>query len=199
MEEPLKIIFDNLDHSQAVESKIREKCQKLERFYHHITDMQAIVSLEQKHHQKGNEYKVAITVNVPGKRLVVSKSPGDHKRHENLEPTINDAFNAMERQLENYARQQRGEVKHHDLPLQGRVHNILPDEGYGFITLSDGREIYFHRNSVIGDGFDALKETTPVRIVLDVEESEKGPQATTVEMLGEMAYVDEADRTGRGH
>jgi cold shock CspA family protein len=48
------------------------------------------------------------------------------------------------------------------------------------IILTDGREIYFHRNSVSGNGFDPLEKGVIVRIVLDTEERSKGPQASTV-------------------
>ncbi|WP_417320241.1 HPF/RaiA family ribosome-associated protein [Emcibacter sp.] len=114
MEQPLQIVFDSLDASPAMEQLIKEKSQKLERFFHHITDAKVIVSKDHKHHVKGNEFHVTIEVNVPGKKLVVSKDPGTHERHEELLPTLNDAFNAMVRQLEDYAAKLRGDVKHHE-------------------------------------------------------------------------------------
>src|SRR5690606_4824540 len=134
-----------------------------------------------------------VEANVPGKRLVVSNAPGRRVRHEELKPTINDAFSAMIRQLEDYARKQRGQIKQHDAPLEGRVRRLLSAEGYGFIVLKDGRDIYFHKNSVIGKGFDALEEDTPVRVVLTYDESPEGPQATTVEQISEMRLMNDSD------
>jgi len=54
----------------------------------------------------------------------------------------------------------------------------LPEQEYGFIQTSDGREIIFHRNSVLGAGFNALEIGSDVRF--SEEEGDKGPQASTV-------------------
>lgn len=58
---------------------------------------------------------------------------------------------------------------------------ILPQEGYGFLTADDGREIYFHKNSVLGRAFPRLKVGTTVRYV--EEAGEKGPQASTLRIV----------------
>jgi cold shock CspA family protein len=101
--------------------------------------------------------------------------------HKNLRLAINDAFKAAGRRLQEYARRQRGDVKSH-APLQvARVSKILPDEGYGFLTSDDGREIYFHQNSVLNRAFPRLKVGSKVGLV--EEPGEKGPQATTVRMI----------------
>lgn len=194
MDSPLQVIFVNLDHSQAVEELIREKSRRLERYYKHIIDARVIIGLDDRRHHKGNLYRVTIEVNVPGQRLVVSKSPGTRTRHEDLLPTINDAFRAMIRQLEDYSHRQRGDVKQHAPPLEGRIVRLFPYEGYGYIALTDGQEVYFHRNSVVGHEFDSLGKGTPVRVVLAYGESPEGPQATTVEALGEMEFVDRASK-----
>jgi cold shock CspA family protein len=55
---------------------------------------------------------------------------------------------------------------------------LIPDQEHGFITAADGREMYFHRNSVLGKGFDALQVGTEVHFA--EEEGEQGPQASTV-------------------
>lgn len=195
MEEPLQIVFQGLDTSETFKAQIEEKSKKLERFYHHIIDAQVIVSKDDdKPHVKGNQYHVTIEVNVPGKRLVVKKSPGRRFLGlDDLQPALNDAFRAMFRRLEEYGRKQRGDVKQHDMPPEGRVNRLFPEAGYGFITMTDGREVYFHENSVIGKGFEALEEGDPVRAVVDIEESPKGPQASTVERISEMKYVADAD------
>jgi len=48
---------------------------------------------------------------VPGAELVAN-----HTQHEDVYVAIRDAFDAMSRQLEDYARKQRGEVKTHAAP-----------------------------------------------------------------------------------
>ncbi|RMH17221.1 MAG: cold-shock protein [Gammaproteobacteria bacterium] len=53
------------------------------------------------------------------------------------------------------------------------------DKGYGFITPEDGgKDLFVHFSSIQGDGFKSLKEGQAV--TFDVEESEKGPQASNV-------------------
>lgn len=107
MEGQLEIVFDNLDHSPAVEEIVRQKSKKLERFYNHMIDARVVISCEGKSHHHGNAYHVTIEVNVPGHRLVVSKGPGRRVLdHEELLPTINDAFDTMVRQLEDYGEKQ---------------------------------------------------------------------------------------------
>jgi cold shock CspA family protein len=59
---------------------------------------------------------------------------------------------------------------------------LHPDEAYGRIETPDGRLIYFHRNSVVGADFDALRIGAEVRF--HAEAGERGPQASTVHVIG---------------
>ena len=101
--------------------------------------------------------------------------------HKDLRQAINDAFKAAGRRLQDYARRQRGDIKSHELPSEARVSKIFPREGYGFLTSDDGREIYFHKNSILGRAFPRLTVGTTVRFV--EEQGEKGPQASTVRIV----------------
>ena len=75
----------------------------------------------------------------------------------------------------------RGEVKAKSDAPTGRGVRLFPYEGYGFLQTADGREIYFHRNSVLRDGFARLAVGAPVRYA--EEEGTRGPQASTVALL----------------
>ena len=86
------------------------------------------------------------------------------------------------RQLEDYARRQRLAVKQHELPPHAKVSKLFPQEGYGFIETADGRDVYFHRDSVLHDAFDRLHIGTEVSFA--EETGAKGPQATTVHLVG---------------
>lgn len=70
----------------------------------------------------------------------------------------------------------RGAVKSHAPELHGRVSKLFPQ--YGFLETPDGREIYFHHNSVLDRNFDHLEVGSEVRFV--EEDGEQGPQASTV-------------------
>jgi cold shock CspA family protein len=73
-------------------------------------------------------------------------------------------------------------VKAHELTPHARVTKLFPEENYGFLETPDGIEVYFHRNSVLGGGFDRLQIGMEVSFV--EEEGEKGPQASTVRRVG---------------
>ena len=82
------------------------------------------------------------------------------------------------RQLQDYARRRRGVLKVHERSSHARVTKLFPDEGFGFLKTAEGREIYFHENSVLDAGFSGLKIGAEVRLVEEM--GDKGPQATTV-------------------
>jgi len=194
---PVQITFRNMEPSAAAEEWIREEAQKLDAFYNRIMGCRVVVELPSRHHKWGSLYHVRIDVTVPGAELVVDRQPSLHAPlqqiqearwtkhlevkvpHRELRQAIDDAFKAMGRRLQDFARRQRGDMKTHETAPRAKVSKLLPAEGYGFLETPGGREIYFHRNSVLDEGFDHLKIGTVVRFV--EEEGEKGPQASTVQ------------------
>lgn len=187
MEVPVNITFHNLDRSEWIEADVRGYLEKLEEFYDRITACHVVVEAPHKHHKHGNLYRVRIVLSVPHRELVVDHNPADHPEHADLHVAIRDAFKAMRRQVEDFVRELRGDVKSHSLPPHGRVVRILPDEGYGFIETPDGRSIYFHQNSVLNNAFGELEEGTEVRFT--EEAGDKGPQATSVHLSGRHHHV----------
>lgn len=116
MQSPLQISFRHMDHSDAIEAKVRDRAMKLEKFYQLITSCRVVIEPAHKHKHKGNLYQIRIDVNVPGKELVVTREPDEHHAHEDIYVSIRDAFDAMRRQLEDYSRIRRGKVKTHGSP-----------------------------------------------------------------------------------
>jgi ribosomal subunit interface protein len=178
MQIPLQITFRGIPHSDAVEAKIREKANKLDRFHSHIMSCRVAVESEHHHHHQGNQYHIRIDITTPRKELVISREHHDKQAYEDIYVAIRDAFNAATRQLEDYARIQQGKVKTHNLQSSGTVTRLLPEKDHGFIEASDGREVYFHRNSVAGSGFDALEVGNEIRYI--EEKDDLGPQASIV-------------------
>lgn len=113
MEKPLTLIFRNIERSELLVSMIEAKCRKLERFYPQIISTHVMVELPHRHHRHGNFFDVKVEVTVPGQRLVISHSPGQGEKHQALDKTLKDTFQAMSRRIEDYARCQRGDVKTH--------------------------------------------------------------------------------------
>jgi len=173
MQRPLKITSRDFPLNEAFEAEIREKAAALEGFYERLSGCEVTVHAPAlKHHHKGGPFRVAIRLTVPGRELNV-----DHREEEELSQAIHAAFDAARRQLEDYAREQRGSVKTHE-SLVGRVTRLEREPGYGFIETADGREIYFHCNSVLDRAFDRLEVGAEVRFA--EEKGEQGPQASTV-------------------
>ncbi len=181
MQIPLQISFRDVDPSEAVESKIRERAAKLDRYYERIMSCRVVVEAPHRRHHQGRLYHVRVDLTVPQGELVVSREPVENHAHEDVYVAIRDAFDAAQRRLADYARRQRGDVKMREAPPTDRVSKLFPTEGYGFIATSDGREVYFHRNSVLNDAFGRLEVGCEVQYV--EEQGEKGPQASTVRLM----------------
>ena len=75
---------------------------------------------------------------------------------------------AAKRQLEDYERRQRFNVKVHTAVLYGRVVRIFFDEGYGFIATPDGQELYFHRDNLPEGNFEKLEVGSEVHFLEDI-------------------------------
>jgi ribosome-associated translation inhibitor RaiA/cold shock CspA family protein len=181
MDIPVEIVFHNMPSSQAVETEIRTRVDKLDRMYQHLVGCR--VSVEQLHrrHQTGNVFEVHIDMRVPGDEIVVSREP-HHARDKFMDPdvgvAVRNAFKAAERRLLDYKRRQRGEVKLHDEFFAGQVTQLYPDEDHGFLLTHEGTQLYFHRNSMMQRDFDELKVGDRVHFIETIGDT--GPIASKV-------------------
>jgi len=196
---PIQITFRNMEPSREAEEWIRSEAVKLDEFYNRIMACRVVVELPSRHRRFGSRYHIRIDLTLPGGELAVKREPslrGDIQQigerkiekhlevkapHRELRQAINDAFKEMGRRLQDYSRRQRGNVKTHELAPRARVTKLFPEEGYGFLETPGGREIYFHKNSVLDGGFDRVKVGMAVRFA--EEQGEKGPQASSVRPL----------------
>ena len=88
-----------MDPSPAVEERIRQKAEKLERFHDRIVGCTVVVEAPHRHHHKGKLYNVRVDISVPGKDVVVDRAkPIDHA-HEDVYVAVRDAFDAAVRRL----------------------------------------------------------------------------------------------------
>ena len=139
---------------------------------HDITHVR--VTLAKNDHRKAEDsHDVVIVVQIPGHTITARKQQGS------FEEAIRDAFAAMETELEKI-REKRGshEVRVTAPPERGIVSKLMRDEGYGFIAMEDGTEVYFHRNAVHDMAFEEIEDG--MEVSLNVEPGENGPQATIV-------------------
>ena len=64
---------------------------------------------------------------------------------------------------------------------KGKIKKVVRDRGFGFIADTDGREVFFHRSSIVETPFESLTEDQDVEF--DVETSDKGPRAQNVRVV----------------
>ncbi len=186
MQIPFDLTFRNVERTEPIESMIRDKVAKLEKICNYMILCKVAVERDQEHQRTGNPYRVRIDIVVPpGHEIVARRESSRGDMHDPLTTVIRDAFDAARRQLIEIVERQRADAKKHPRQIvEALVVKLVPDEGYGFIRDTTGREIYFHRNSVLHDDYDRLIIGTGVRFV--EEEGEEGPQATSVQIIEKM-------------
>ncbi|MBK9259909.1 MAG: HPF/RaiA family ribosome-associated protein [Polyangiaceae bacterium] len=177
---PLELTFRNMAHSDAIETAVRERVAKLERLFPRMISCRVVVEEQgaRQDRARGLAYHVRVDVRVPGCELVGDKTPPPQRFHEDVYVALRDAFDAVGRELEDFARRERGDVKAHEEHPRGKVTSIYPDRGYGFIEGPDEVAVYFHRNSVHNGKFESLAVGSDVTFV--EEHGDKGPQARAV-------------------
>lgn len=195
---PAQISFHGLTPSDALRDLVNAEASKLDHLYRDIISCRVAVERLAAHRRSGNPYRVRIELAVPGKRLIVDSHPNARGVRDNLtsialersaetnpqhkDPALatRDAFRKLGRQLQDYAHRQRGDIKTHEtIQPEGKVTRLFDD--YGFLQTNDGRDVYFHRDSLLNAEFERLTVGARVRFV--EEEGEKGPQASTVRII----------------
>ncbi|WP_146653687.1 HPF/RaiA family ribosome-associated protein [Labilithrix luteola] len=175
----VQITFRDIPHSNSIETQVQRRAAKLDTFFDRIVSCHVVVAAPHRHHKQGRRYQVSIDMLVPGKELAVTHNLDDDK--EDLHATVDNAFTDAERVLEEHCRKLKlGPKLTHQKPPHGVVTKLFSDRGYGFIE-DGGREIYFHRNSVLNGKFDKLSVGAKVRYA--EEDGDKGPQASTVHVV----------------
>lgn len=116
-----QITFHGLEPSDALAGRISARAQELERFAPHVVSCHVSVQAATGRHQQGNLYSVHIHLRVRGGEIAVSRDPGRNHAHEDAYVALRDAFDAATRQLEDYLRRRRGEVKRSREPRAARA------------------------------------------------------------------------------
>ena len=189
-----EITYRNLDKTEKIDSLVREKIAKLEQFCDYITSCRVVLEKAHENPSSGSPYRVSIDITIPHEReLAVTHNPDQGKQYSPLETVIRDAFEAARRQLVSITTEQKGDRKiHPEQEIGAVITKLFTDQDYGFIKAIDtGKEVYFHRNSVVNCSFDELSVGNGVRF--KETEGEIGPQATTVMILDRQSSASETE------
>ena len=182
METPVEIDFQGMTAIESLRQSIATHVADLEQRYGRITACRVVLKAPGSHHRKGL-YEVNLRLALPnGREVNVARTAPQDQRYSDVDFAINDAFKRARRRLQDHVRRMQGHVKEHGAQPIGKVIRIDPEGGFGFLETADNRGIYFHRNSVLDGGFALLSVGT--RVAFAEEQGDKGPQASTVRLLG---------------
>ena len=184
MQRELDITWRNLDPSAALEADIQGHLARLETIFPDLLRCHVVVDRPHRRRGQGNLYDLRIVLTLPGRELVVSRSPAERHAHEDAFVAIRDTFASAERMLQREADLLRGDVKAHDRPPEGAVKELDLDGHFGFITGDDGRLLWFHESALVGSRFEALNVGDRVSFVEGSAEPEPDheAQASTVRL-----------------
>jgi len=109
MQVPMQITFRDIPKSDAVEADIRRHAVKLEEFCDYIVSCRVTVEVSAGHKHQGKLYSVHIDLKAPRDEISSTR----HHENEDVYVAIRDAFDAVKRRLQDYARKQQGQKKLH--------------------------------------------------------------------------------------
>ncbi|HSP98833.1 MAG TPA: HPF/RaiA family ribosome-associated protein [Candidatus Dormibacteraeota bacterium] len=105
--------FRDMEPSPAVEERVRERAARLERYFDRITACRVVIESPHHHHHKGKLFRVRVDLTVPDGTIIADGGRSVDSSHEDVYVAIRDAFDTARRELEDWVRRRRGEVKHH--------------------------------------------------------------------------------------
>src|SRR4051794_12819744 len=106
MQQPLNITYRGIEATPAIEARIRERAERLDRYYDGIISCHVTIETPHHQHHKGNLYDVRIDLAVKGGELMIGREGVKNHAHEDLYVAIRDAFDAAKRRLQDHARRQ---------------------------------------------------------------------------------------------
>lgn len=188
MQTSLQIAWEHMDPSDFLQARIEREVAALERTFSGIISCKVHVEGRSHRQRKGGLYAMRVRLLLPGGvEIEASRNPPQDHAHEDAYVTLRDVFSALRRQLRERVRERREQSQHPDVHPHGLVSQLAPEKDHGFIRADDGRELYFHRNSVL-TGFDRLRVGAEVHFA--EEEGREGPQASSVRAYGVGARPD---------
>jgi cold shock CspA family protein len=182
MQTPAQIELEGVVATPELQASIDQHIAELESRFGRLTAGRVVVRGPGDRHRTGGQYQVSIRLALPdGREVNIVRTPKQDERYADLTFAVDNAFKRARRRLQDQSRLMQGQTKQHENQPIGTVVRIDPSGDFGFIESGDGREVYFNCNSVL-DGASNIAPGTRVSYVEEI--GEKGPQASTVKVLG---------------
>jgi hypothetical protein len=128
------ITYRNAPPSDWLNADIQKHVARLRTYCADLQSCRVLVEIPHRHHEQGNRFRVRIDLIVPGDKIVVGHEPspgigGDrnpsHRKRTEIEAarkdaarTFRQAFSVVKRELQEYTRRRRLEVKTHPATRQ---------------------------------------------------------------------------------
>ena len=112
---PYDIRFLDTDTSEVARGQIEDCLERLTHFCDRITFARVNVRVPHKHSVK-RLYHIHVEVDMPGKRIAVSREPEVTDKHLDLHAAIRDAFHKVTRLVEGFVKERnhhKGRGEHH--------------------------------------------------------------------------------------
>ncbi len=198
METQVETTFRNTVADADIEALVRREVARLEGYGTRLVSCRLAIEQPQRSQRDGSRFRVRLTIGAGLRRpIVVKREPSDSEMHESLRTIVLGVFRAARRQVQELNERRRGDTKTAG-EERALIVRLFPggEAAYGFLRAPDGRELYFHRNSVLHEDYDRLTVGTEVRF--EEEEGEEGPQASTVQVVGKPRCAGGPVRTRGG-
>lgn len=185
---PMQITFHNVERSEALETRVRERAARLERLCRDITACRVVIAMPHKGAASGKHaLSLAVELDVPGQRLVGRREQMPREAKDGLAHVVVEVFDLLERQLDDYVRMRRGETKARaaDELQTGRIVRLFPDQGYGFVEVGGSPDLHFTARALQGLALEDLAVGMDVACTRAMEDGSMGPQASSIRRLGE--------------
>ncbi len=171
----LQIESRDIEMTPEWKEEIEERMSRLQSGHGDLIHGRVTLTKNLHHNHASNVAEALVVVSLPGRHTITAR-----KREKTFEEAIRAAFSAMQTELRKYREKWSSkEIRRSSPPLRGVIAKLFPERGYGFILPEDGdEEVYFHRNALHGLKFEELEDGADM--AFNVEEGERGPQATTV-------------------
>lgn len=143
---------------------------------------------------EGGRYRVRLVVALPEDEFTITREAGEGSGAADLAAAVQDAFRTANRLLRDDANF-RCDTGVLTAPLpRGRVRLVMRDEDWGVLEATDGREVYFRKDSLVNASLDSL--ATGTEVVLSRGHARGAPEQPRSVSSAGMPRVDPPARCG---